>query len=103
MTRRRIGSNLTPMEKRQLGKTDMHVSVLGFGGAEIGYEGATPETVRSLLNSALDEGLNVIDTAECYESSEQIDRRHDQRSTRSILSIHKSRPPTRDRPRRLVY
>ena len=60
------------MEKRQLGKTDMHVSVLGFGGAEIGYEGATTATVASLLNSALDAGLNVIDTAECYESSEEL-------------------------------
>ena len=60
------------MEKRQLGKTDMQVSVLGFGGAEIGYEGATTETVQTLLNSALDAGLNVIDTAECYETSEGL-------------------------------
>src|SRR4051812_38201093 len=60
------------MEKRQLGKTDMQVTVLGFGGAEIGYEGATTETVQTLLNSALDAGLNVIDTAECYETSEEL-------------------------------
>ena len=61
------------MEKRQLGKTDMQVSVLGFGGAEIGFEGVSAETVKRLLNSALDAGLNVIDTAECYESSEELD------------------------------
>ncbi|PZR74761.1 MAG: aldo/keto reductase [Chthoniobacterales bacterium] len=60
------------MEKRQLGNTDMHVSVLGFGGAEIGFEGATEETVKQLLESALDAGLNVIDTGECYEGSEEI-------------------------------
>lgn len=60
------------MEKRQLGQTDMQVSVLGFGGAEIGFEGATPETVERLLRSALDAGLNVIDTGECYEGSEEL-------------------------------
>ncbi len=60
------------MEKRQFGKTDMQVSVLGFGGAEIGFEGATEETVARLLKGALDAGLNVIDTGECYEGSEDL-------------------------------
>jgi len=60
------------MERRQLGKTDMQVSVLGFGGAEIGFQGATEETVERLLKSALDAGLNVIDTGECYEGSEEL-------------------------------
>src|SRR6476659_7001184 len=60
------------MEKRQLGSTDMHVSLLGFGGAEIGFQGASEETVARLLGSALDAGLNVIDTAECYEGSEEL-------------------------------
>jgi len=60
------------MEKRQLGKTDMNVSVLGFGGSEIGYKETSSETVADLLNSALDAGLNVIDTAECYRGSEEM-------------------------------
>jgi aryl-alcohol dehydrogenase-like predicted oxidoreductase len=60
------------MQTRKLGKTDMTVSVLGFGGSEIGYEGASARTVAKLLGGALDAGLNVIDTAECYEDSEVL-------------------------------
>lgn len=60
------------MEKRRLGSTDMLASVLGFGGSEIGYERASVATVRKLLNGALDAGLNVIDTAECYIASEEL-------------------------------
>jgi hypothetical protein len=60
------------MERRAFGQTDMQVSVLGFGGAEIGLEGAQETTVAQLLGKALDAGLNVIDTAECYGSSEEM-------------------------------
>ncbi len=62
------------METRRLGKTDMEVSILGFGGAEIGLEGpgASLNTVTRLLNAALDEGLNLIDTGECYGASEEL-------------------------------
>ena len=50
----------------------MTVSVLGFGGSEIGYQDVSGRTVAKLLGSALDAGLNVIDTAECYENSEEL-------------------------------
>ena len=58
------------MEKRQFGQTDMQVSVLGFGGSEI--RGHSLSDVDQLLGSALDAGLNVIDTAECYGDSEDL-------------------------------
>ncbi len=60
------------MEKRILGKTGMQVSVLGFGGAEIGFQGTSSKMVQEILSSALDAGLNVIDTAECYQGSEEV-------------------------------
>jgi aryl-alcohol dehydrogenase-like predicted oxidoreductase len=60
------------IEKRLIRKTDMHVSVLGFGGAEIGAQDIAQETVTKLLNSALDAGLNVIDTASAYWMSEMM-------------------------------
>src|SRR5438094_10132236 len=60
------------MERRRLGRTGMIASVLGFGGSEIGYDRVAVRTVERLLGSALDAGLNVIDTAECYDDSETL-------------------------------
>jgi aryl-alcohol dehydrogenase-like predicted oxidoreductase len=71
------------IERRALGRTGLAVSVLGFGGAEIGFERVDVTIVRRLVADALDAGLDVIDTAECYADSEAIlgtavaDRRRD--------------------------
>ena len=59
------------MEKRRLGSTDMEVTRLGFGGARIGFEKSTDEEAARLLNGLLDAGVNFIDTAACYEGSEE--------------------------------
>jgi aryl-alcohol dehydrogenase-like predicted oxidoreductase len=60
------------IERRRRGQTDIVASVLGFGGSEIGYQRVGVATVARLLGSALDAGLNVIDTAECYADSESL-------------------------------
>jgi aryl-alcohol dehydrogenase-like predicted oxidoreductase len=60
------------MERRRLGRTGLDVSVLGFGGSEIGFERTDVATVGRMLEAALDAGLNVIDTAECYGESEAL-------------------------------
>ncbi len=60
------------METRRLGRTGFAVSVLGFGASEIGQQNVAASTVEKLLNGALDAGLNVIDTAACYVTSEEL-------------------------------
>jgi aryl-alcohol dehydrogenase-like predicted oxidoreductase len=63
------------IERRKFGKTEMNVAILGFGSAEIGYERTDQALVDRILNAALDQGLNVVDTAECYvDAEEQIGR-----------------------------
>jgi aryl-alcohol dehydrogenase-like predicted oxidoreductase len=49
----------------------MRVSVLGFGASEIGYTPITDHDLSRLLDEALDAGINVVDTAECYRASEE--------------------------------
>src|SRR5204862_8188270 len=60
------------MERRRLGRRGLIARVLGFGGSGIGYDRVAVRTVERLLGSALDAGLNVIDTAECYEDGETL-------------------------------
>lgn len=60
------------IEYRALGETGLRVSTLGFGGSEIGYQEVAQKTVDKILNTALDAGINVIDTAECYANGEQL-------------------------------
>ena len=60
------------MEKRVFGKTGASISVLGFGGAPVGYLGTERQQAKQLLNQLLDEGLNLIDTAASYRGSEEL-------------------------------
>ncbi len=61
------------MERRIFGRTGLQVSVLGFGGAELGFDsGVTDERAAGVLLPAIDAGLNVIDTASAYLASEQL-------------------------------
>ena len=62
----------TPIPRRRLGKTDLAVSSVGFGAGEIGYEKTPVETVARILGAALDRGVNLIDSAECYLISEEL-------------------------------
>ncbi len=60
------------MQYRTLGRTGLKVSVLGLGGSEVGYQDIAQKTVDTIVHCALDAGINVVDTAECYVDSEQL-------------------------------
>jgi aryl-alcohol dehydrogenase-like predicted oxidoreductase len=61
------------MEMSTLGKTGLRVSRLGAGLAEMGRLSLKEEAMASdLLNAALDGGINFLDTAACYGSSEEL-------------------------------
>jgi aryl-alcohol dehydrogenase-like predicted oxidoreductase len=57
------------MKYRRLGKTGLKVSVVGVGtwqfGGEWGHD-FTQDEVDAILAKAREEGINLIDTAECY-------------------------------------
>lgn len=64
------------MEYRQLGRTDLRVSLVGLGSggpSNLGQtRGTTPAEARALVRRALDHGINFIDTARGYGDSEVL-------------------------------
>jgi predicted aldo/keto reductase-like oxidoreductase len=57
------------MLKTRLGKTDMKVSIIGFGGIPI--QGCSSEEADRVLKKALDKGIDFFDTARAYTDSEE--------------------------------
>ncbi|MFU8861572.1 MAG: aldo/keto reductase [Cyclonatronaceae bacterium] len=56
---------------RNFGTTGLRVSALGFGGVQIGEKSVTEKEAEYLVNTALDEGINLFDTARGYGLSEE--------------------------------
>ena len=56
------------MQKRRLGRTDLDVSVVGFGGIPI--QGVSIDEADRILKKALDTGINFFDSARAYTDSE---------------------------------
>ncbi|MEQ1879510.1 MAG: aldo/keto reductase [Burkholderiales bacterium] len=53
------------MQKRKLGRSGLEVSPLAFGGNVFGWTADEPTSMR-LLDRFVDEGFNLIDTADMY-------------------------------------
>jgi aryl-alcohol dehydrogenase-like predicted oxidoreductase len=60
------------MNKTPFGRTGFQVTSLGFGAAPIGFLKTEQDRVAAILNTLLDEGVNLIDTAAMYEGSEAL-------------------------------
>jgi aryl-alcohol dehydrogenase-like predicted oxidoreductase len=60
-----------PLPTATLGRTGEQVTKLGFGAMELFSRRLDAERVDRLLNSMLDAGINVIDTAPDYGASEE--------------------------------
>src|SRR5215467_10672689 len=65
---------MSELPKRQLGRTGLHVTMLGYGAMEL--RGAprgrdvTDKQAETILNAVLDAGINYIDTSIDYGASE---------------------------------
>ena len=67
---------MTDLPVRQLGRTGLEVSVLGYGAMELrgaprGRE-VSPEQAQKVLHAVLDSGINYIDTSIDYGQSEEL-------------------------------
>ena len=59
------------MMRRPLGRTGVEVSPLGFGAGPVGNPALSEAEAEALLHGVLDAGINLLDTAPSYGSSEE--------------------------------
>jgi len=59
---------------RKLNSTNMNVSIIGLGGAPLGglYEDTNLQDCIDCVHAAVDNGINIIDTAPWYQESETV-------------------------------
>jgi len=82
---------MSDLERRKLGRTGLSVTALGFGAMDLGGPPAANEIsddeAGRVLNAVLDSGINFIDTAVCYGTSEaRIGRAVSHRRSEFILA-----------------
>ena len=77
------------MQTTTLGKTGLEVTRLGVGLSETGFNltEADMDQASSVINDALDSGINFLDTAACYDrSEEQVGRAVSHRRDEYVLA-----------------
>lgn len=75
------------IDQRAYGSTGLNVSSLGLGAIQIGNASLSESAVQELLDTAIDSGINLIDTAPSYGISEQRIGQHlSRRRAQFVLS-----------------
>jgi aryl-alcohol dehydrogenase-like predicted oxidoreductase len=62
--------NADPIPRRRLGKTDVHLSIIGMGGIVV--MNSTPSACKSIVAEAVDRGINYFDVAPSYGDAQQL-------------------------------
>ena len=92
---------------RQLGKTGLEVSILGFGGGHFARKHISVEQSVSLVQRAIDAGLTFMDNAWEYHDGESERRMglaiEDRREKVVLMTNVKHGTVTADAPDRLVF
>src|SRR5439155_16440621 len=65
------GSRMGDMTYRRLGGSGLEVSTVGLGCNNFGTT-LDLDASRGVLEAALDEGITLLDTADCYGQSEDV-------------------------------
>jgi aryl-alcohol dehydrogenase-like predicted oxidoreductase len=60
------------MEQRRFGRTNLNVSILGYGAAPAAFLASEQQRTAAIIGSLLDAGMNLIDTAAMYPGSEKF-------------------------------
>jgi aryl-alcohol dehydrogenase-like predicted oxidoreductase len=89
---------MTDIEQRKLGRTGLSVTILGYGAMDLGGpktgDEFSDDDASRVLNAVLDSGINFIDTAICYLTSEaRIGRAISHRRREFILATKCGCPP----------
>jgi aryl-alcohol dehydrogenase-like predicted oxidoreductase len=64
------GKNTSPIAQRRLGKTDVHLSIIGMGGIVV--MGSTPSAANNIVSEAVDRGVNYFDVAPSYGDAQLL-------------------------------
>ncbi len=66
-----MSTQLTPLQKRRLGRTELQVTSLSLGGARIGGSNVTDDEAVGTVRRAITLGINYLDTSPLYGESER--------------------------------